>query len=81
MDDKEVDKLVKEAEANKEADKKKKDLVDARNAADSSVAQGEKMIRDNADKIDEADKKLVEEKIADLKKTLENTSASKEELE
>ena len=69
-------KAVKEAEINKEEDKKKKWLVDARNAADSWVAQAEKMIADNADKIDEADKKLVEEKIADVKKVLENTSST-----
>lgn len=81
MDDKEVEKLVKEAEINKEADKKKKDLVDARNSADSSISQAEKMLNDNKDKINEADKKSVEEKISELKKVLENTSASKEELE
>ncbi len=81
MDEAEVDALVKEAEAKKEEDKKKKDLVDARNNADSSVAQAEKMIKDNTDKIEEADKKSIEEKIEKVKKVLENTDASKEELE
>jgi len=57
MDDAEVDKLVKEAEA------KKKSQADARYHADSTIAQAEKLIRDNADKIDEADKKSLEEKI------------------
>jgi len=81
MDEAEVDALVKEAEAKKEEDKAKKEWVDARNNADSSVAQADKMLADNADKIDEADKKLVEEKIAAVKEVLGKTDASKEELE
>lgn len=81
MDEAEVDALVKEAEAKKEEDKKKKDLVDARNNADSTVAQADKMIKDNADKIEDADKKSIEEKMEKVKKVLENTDASKEELE
>ncbi len=81
MDEAEVDALVKEAEAKKEEDKIKKEWVDARNNADSSVAQAEKMIADNADKIDEADKKLVEEKVAAVKEVLGKADASKEELE
>jgi molecular chaperone DnaK len=70
MDEKEVDALVKEAESKKDEDKKKKDLVDSKNTADSTVAQADKMLADNADKIDEADKKLVEEKIAKVKEIL-----------
>jgi molecular chaperone DnaK len=81
MDEKEVDALVKEAEAKKDEDKKKKDLVDARNTADSTVAQADKMLADNADKVDEADKKSVEEKIATLKEVLGKTDASKEDFE
>jgi len=81
MDEKEVDALVKEAEAKKDEDKKKKDLVDARNTADSTVAQADKMLADNADKVDEADKKSVEEKIAALKEVLGKTDASKEDFE
>ena len=81
MDEAEVDALVKEAEAKKEEDKKKKDLVDARNHADSGVAQAEKMIADNADKIDDADKTKVEEKITKVKEVLGKADASKEEFE
>jgi molecular chaperone DnaK len=81
MDEAEVDKLVKEAEAKKDEDKKKKDLVDARNTADSTIAQAEKMLADNADKVDDADKKSVEEKIASVKEVLSKTDASKEEFE
>lgn len=81
MDNAEVDRLVKEAEAKKEEDKKKKEWVDARNHADSSVSQAEKMIRDNADKIDDADKKSVEEKVSKVKEVLAKSDASKDELE
>ena len=81
MDEGEVDALVKEAEAKREEDKAKKDSVDARNMADSAVHQAEKMIADNADKIEDADKESIEEKVADLKKVLENKDATKEELD
>jgi molecular chaperone DnaK (HSP70) len=81
MDEAEVDALVKEAESKKEEDKKKKDLVDAKNTADSTIAQAEKMLADNADKVDDADKKLVEEKIAAVKEVISKTDASKEDFE
>lgn len=81
MDDKEVDRLVKEAEAKREEDKKRKDSVEARNMAESTVYQGEKTIADNKDKIKEEDKKEAETKIAELKDVLAKTDASKEDLE
>lgn len=81
MDDKEVDKLVKEAEANREADKKKKEAIEARNMADSAVYQAEKTIKDNEGKFEDSLKTEAEGKIADLKKVLENADASKESLE
>ncbi len=81
MDDAEVDRLVKEAEAKKEEDKKRKEKIDARNMADSLVYQSEKTIADNKDKVPEADRTEAEAKIADLKKVLENADASKEEID
>ncbi len=81
MDDKEVDKLVKEAEANREADKKKKESIEARNMADSAVYQAEKTLKDNEGKFEDSLKIEAEGKIADLKKVLENAEASKESLE
>lgn len=81
MDDAEVDRLVKEAEAKKEEDKKRKEKIDARNMADSLVYQSEKTLTDNKDKVPEADKTEAESKIADLKKVLENADASKEEID
>ena len=81
MDDKEVDRLVKEAEEKSKEDKARKSAVEARNLADSTVHQSEKTLTDNADKVKEEDKKEAEEAIAELKKVLENASATKEELE
>jgi len=68
MSDDEVDALVKEAEANREADKKKKEAVEARNMADSTIVQADKMIKENEEKISEENKKEVTEKIEALKK-------------
>ncbi len=81
MDEAEVDKLVKEAEDKKDEDKAKKEAIDARNMADSTVYQAEKMLADNADKVDDADKKEVEEKVAKVKEVLLKTDANKEEIE
>ena len=65
--------MVKEAEANKEADKKKRDSVDARNQADSLVFSTEKSLKEHGDKISADEKKAIEDGIADLKKSLEGT--------
>jgi molecular chaperone DnaK len=81
MDSSEVDKLVKEAEEKAEEDKARKSNVEARNLADSTVHQSEKTLNDNAEKVPEEDKKSAEEAITELKKVLENTSATKDELE
>lgn len=81
MDDAEVDRLVKEAEAKRDEDQKKKSVVDARNNADSLVAQSEKLIRDNADKIDENDKNSLEGKISKVKEILSKSDATKEDFE
>jgi molecular chaperone DnaK len=62
MSKEEVENLVKEAEANRHKDSRKKQLVEARNMADSLVHQGEKTLKDNAEKIPEDDKKLPKKK-------------------
>lgn len=81
MDDAEVDRLVKEAEAKRDEDQRKKWAVDARNHADSLVAQSEKLIRDNADKISNEDKNLLEGKITNVKNILSKSDATKEDFE
>ena len=63
--------MVKDAEAHKEADKKKRESVDARNQADSLVFSTEKSLKEHGDKISAEEKKAIENGIADLKKSLE----------
>lgn len=81
MDEKEVERLVKEAEAKKEEDRKKKEAVDARNAADGAIAQAEKLMRDNADKVSEEDKTLLNDKMKDVRDVLAKSDASKDDFE
>ena len=73
LTDEEIDKMMKEAEANKEADEKKKASADARNEADQTIFAAEKSIKDLGDKLTDTEKKETEELIADLKKSLEGT--------
>jgi molecular chaperone DnaK len=73
LSDEEIQKMVKDAEANKEADKKKRDSVDARNQADSLVFSTEKSLKEHGDKVSAEDKKTIENGISDLKKSLEGT--------
>ena len=73
LSDEEIQKMVKDAEANKEADKKKRDSVDARNQADSLIFSTEKSLKEHGDKISAEEKKAIENGIADLKKSLEGT--------
>ncbi|MDD3487165.1 MAG: molecular chaperone DnaK [Candidatus Moranbacteria bacterium] len=81
----EVEKMAKEAEAHAEEDKKKKDLVEARNMADTLVYTTEKALRDAGEKIATDKKKPVEEKVEALKKVkdsddLETIKKATEEL-
>ncbi len=71
LTEEEIDKMVKEAEANKEADEKRKSEADVRNNADSMIFATEKAINDLGDKVDEKDKSDAEEKMKELKEALE----------
>ncbi len=75
LSEEEIQKMVKDAEANKEADKKKRESVDARNQADSLVFSTEKSLKEHGDKISAEEKKTIENGIADLKKSLEGTDS------
>lgn len=81
MDEKEVDRLVKEAEANRESDKAKKESIEARNHADSAIYQAEKTLKDNEGKYEAKDGEEAKIKIDDLKKVLEPADATKEDIE
>tara|TARA_Y100000748_G_scaffold301882_2_gene302938 strand:- start:417 stop:839 length:423 start_codon:yes stop_codon:yes gene_type:complete len=65
--------MVKDAEANKEADKKKRETVDARNQADTIIHTTEKNLKEHGSKISETDKKAIENSISDLRNALKGT--------
>jgi len=67
----EIEKLVKDAEMHAEEDKRRKELIEARNHADSLVYSVEKNIKEFGDKVDAAEKSKIEEAIAKVKKALE----------
>jgi molecular chaperone DnaK len=72
LTDEEIQKMVKEAEANKEADKKKREEVDAKNHADSLIASTEQSLKEHESKISEADKKAIEKDMEDLKEAIKS---------
>jgi len=76
LSEEEIQRLIKEAELHAEEDKRKKELVEVRNQADSLIYSVEKNIREFGDRIDAAEKTRIEEAIARLKKAMEGDSIS-----
>jgi molecular chaperone DnaK len=72
LTDEEIQKMVKEDEANKETDKKKREEVDAKNHADSLIASTEQSLKEHGSKISEADKKAIEKDMEDLKEAIKS---------
>jgi molecular chaperone DnaK len=72
LTDEEIQKMVKEAEANKEADKKKREEVDAKNHADSLIASTEQSLKEHGSKISETDKKTIEKDMENLKEAIKS---------
>lgn len=71
LSDDEIDRMVKEAEENKEKDEKRKEEADLRNEAEQMIFATEKAIKDLGDKVDSADKEKAEKQIKELKEALE----------
>lgn len=71
LSEEEIEKLVKDAELHAEEDKKKRELIDARNAADSLIYSTEKSVKEVGDKVDETTKGGIEQGIENLKKAME----------
>ena len=71
LSDDEIDKMVKDAEANREADEKRKAEADTRNDAEQMIFATEKAIKDLGDKVDSKDKEKAEKEIKELKEALE----------
>ena len=70
----EIEKMVKDAEMNAEADKKQREAIDAKNEAESLVYQTEKTLKEIGDKIYDADKQKIEDAAAELKKAIESNN-------
>ena len=70
LSDEEIERMKKEAEANKEADEKKKALAEAKNEADATIFQTEKSLKDLGDKVSADDKKKAEDKINEVREAL-----------
>ncbi len=81
LDKAEVEKMAKEAETHAEEDKAKKELVEARNLLDGAVYQAEKLKKDNGDKINDDDKKTLDEAVEVAKKVVADENADKDTLE
>ena len=62
----EIEQMIKDAEANKDADKKKRELVDVKNQADSLVSSTEKSLKEHGDKVEQADKDAIEKAKTEL---------------
>jgi molecular chaperone DnaK len=71
----EIDKMVHDAEAHADEDKKKREIIEARNHADSMVYSTEKSLKEFGDKIDAVEKGNIENKITELKKVMETEDA------
>jgi molecular chaperone DnaK len=72
----EVEKMKREAELHADEDQKRKELIEARNNADNAVYTAEKLVRDNAEKIEESQKKQVEELAAKLRESMNGENAA-----
>jgi len=73
LSDEEINQMVKDAESNKEADKKKRESVDARNQADTLLHSTEKNLKEHGSKVSDVDKKAIEDASANLRNSIKGT--------
>jgi molecular chaperone DnaK len=73
LSDEEIEKMVKDAETNKDEDKKKRESVDARNQADTLIHSTEKNLKEHGAKVSDADKKAIEDASSSLKEAIKGT--------
>ncbi|MBZ7986836.1 molecular chaperone DnaK [Campylobacter canadensis] len=81
LSDEEIEKMVKEAEANKAADQKRREVVDTKNQAQALIHQVQKSLNELGDKVDANTKSDIENAINELNSSVNNDNASKEELD
>lgn len=77
LSDEDIEKMVKEAEANKEADKKKRELVEAKNQSETLTHQIDKQLKEHGDKISEEEKKAIEDAKTSLIEATKSDDVSK----
>jgi molecular chaperone DnaK len=80
LSDADIEKMVKDAEANVEADKQRRAVVEAKNQAESLVHSTEKSVKEYGDKVSETDRKAIEDAIAALKAATEASEPSAEDI-
>ncbi len=76
LSEQEVDRMKKEAESHAEEDKKRKELIEVRNNADNTAYTAEKLLRENGDKVDDATKKDINDKVAKLREAMNGEDAA-----
>ena len=81
LSEEEIQKMIQEAEAHKEEDKKRRELVETRNQADALVYQTEKSLKEVGDAISAEERAQIESALNDLKETLKDENATKEQIE
>ena len=81
LSDAEIEKMVKDAEANADADKKRRETVEAKNQAESLIHSSEKSLKDYGDKVTEADRTAIADAIASLKEAVEKAEPDLAELQ
>jgi molecular chaperone DnaK len=75
LDEKEIDRMVKDAEAHSDEDRKRREVIDAKNQADQLIYSLEKLLKENKDKIHANDAEKVKEEIENTKKAIETENA------
>ncbi len=80
LSDADIEKMVKDAEANAEADKKRREAVEAKNQAESLIHSSEKSLKEYGDKVSETDRKAISDAIAALKTAVEASEPDAEDI-
>ncbi|MGB6329937.1 MAG: molecular chaperone DnaK [Halarcobacter sp.] len=81
LSDEEIEKMVNEAEANKEVDAKKKEVIEVRNQADALLHSTKKTLEENPDAVSEEESKAIVDSAAELEELLKDENATKEQIE
>ncbi|MEA1915611.1 MAG: molecular chaperone DnaK [Campylobacterota bacterium] len=81
LSDDEIEKMINEAEANKEADEKKKEVIEVRNQAEAMLHTTKKTLEENEEVVNEEEKAAIVDAAADLEEILKDENATKEQIE